>query len=254
MTDNKKLFFGLKRSKVDPAERKLSMPQCNTIDLPSSFSLKDKVKQVYDQKACNACSANATASFLSLSDKVDCNISRLFLYFCTRYVDNNHMLPVEDHGATLRNVFTSMSEYHCHCVEEVKYPYEIEKVNSIPPREIFEEAITANKCPILSYRQITPSIYNLKYILGHLKKPILCGMVVYSEFFQLTKDDDILKMPTDTSEMLGNHAIVIIGFDDATETYEVLNSHGSSFANGGYFKMPYSYINNDLVFEFYVVS
>ena len=90
MTDNKKLFFGLKRSKEDPKERKLSMPQCDIIDLPSSFSLKEKVKQIYDQSCLNACSANATASFLSLSDKVDCNISRLFLYFCTRYVDNNH--------------------------------------------------------------------------------------------------------------------------------------------------------------------
>ena len=138
MSDNRKLFFGLKRSKVDPAERKLSMPQCNNvIDLPSSFSLKGKVKQVYDQSCLNSCSANAAANFLSLSDKVDCNISRLFLYFCTRFIDNNHMLPIEDHGATLRNVFTSLSQYHCQYIEGVKYPYEIEKVNSIPPREIF---------------------------------------------------------------------------------------------------------------------
>ena len=109
MSDNRKLFFGLKRSKEDPKERKLSMQQCDKIDLPSCFSLKDKVKTVFEQSCLNACSANATASFLSLSDKVDYNISRLFLYFCTRYIDNNHTLPVEDHGATLRNVFTSLS-------------------------------------------------------------------------------------------------------------------------------------------------
>ena len=62
MSDNKKLFFGLKRSNVDPKERKLSMPQCNKIDLPFSFSLKSKVKQVFDQSSLNSCSANA-ASF-----------------------------------------------------------------------------------------------------------------------------------------------------------------------------------------------
>ena len=76
MSDNKKLFFGLKRSKIDLAERKLSMPQCDKIDLPSCFSLKEKVKQVFDQSGLNACSANAAANFLSLSDKVDYNISR----------------------------------------------------------------------------------------------------------------------------------------------------------------------------------
>ena len=75
MIDNTKLFFGLKRSKVDPAERKLSMPQCEKIDLPSCFSLKDKVKTVFDQSCLNSCSANAAANFLSLSDKVECNIS-----------------------------------------------------------------------------------------------------------------------------------------------------------------------------------
>ena len=78
MTDNKKLFFGLKRSKVDPKERKLSLPQCERIDLPSCFSLKDKVKTVFDQSSLNPCSANAAAKFLSLSDKVECNISRLY--------------------------------------------------------------------------------------------------------------------------------------------------------------------------------
>ena len=163
------------------------------------------------------------------------------------------MLPIEDNGSSLRAVFTALSEYHT--IEEVKYPYEIEKVNSVPPSEIFKEAIMVNKCPIVSYRQITPSVYNIKYILGHLKQPILFGMVVYSDFFQLSKEDDILKMPSYKSEMLGNHAVVVVGFDDETETFEILNSHGSTFACNGYFRMPWSYaLNPDFAFEFYVVQ
>ena len=105
MSDNRKLFFGLKRSKEDPKERKPSMQQCDKIDLPSCFSLKDKIKQVYDQKCLNSCSANAAANFLSLSDKVECDISRLYMYFNSRYVDNNYMLPVEDIGSSLGAVF-----------------------------------------------------------------------------------------------------------------------------------------------------
>ena len=256
MSDNKKLFFGLKRSKIDLAERKLSMPQCDKIYLPSCFSLKEKVKQVFDQSGLNACSANAAANFLSLSDKVDYNISRLFLYFCTRFIDNNHMLPVEDHGATLRNVFTSLNQYHCQYIEEVKYPYEIEKVNSIPPREIFEEAITINKCPAISYRQIMPTKYNLKYILAHLKKPILFGIMVYSNFFKLTaKDNDILNIPSASDEVLGGHAVILVGYDDTTQTFDVLNSHGFQFADGGYFRLKTDYaLNPDLAFEFYIVD
>ena len=125
------------------------------------------MKTVFDQSCLNSCSANAAASFLSLSDKVDYNISRLYMYFNSRYVDNNYMIPIEDIGSSLQAVFTAISQYHY--IEEVKYLYEIEKVNSIPPREIVEEAITVNKSPIITYRQITPTLYNIKYILSHLK-------------------------------------------------------------------------------------
>ena len=39
------------------------------------------------------------------------------------------------------------------------------------------------------------------------------------------------------------------------ETFDILNSHGSQFADNGYFRMPYSYaLNKDLAFEFYCVD
>ena len=63
MTDNKKLFFGLKRSKVDPKERKLSLQPYEKVDLPTKFSLKNKVKKVFDQSSSNSCSANAASNF-----------------------------------------------------------------------------------------------------------------------------------------------------------------------------------------------
>ena len=136
-----------------------------------------------------------------------------------------------------------------------KYPYEIEKVNSIPPRKIFEEAITIDKCPAISYRQIIPTKYNLKYILAHLKKPVLFGIMVYSNFFKLTKDNDILIIPSASVEILGGHAVVIISYSDETETFGILNSHGSSFADGGYFRLKHEYaLNPDLAFEYYVIK
>lgn len=250
---DKRLFFGLKRSKEDPNERKLSLQPCEKLDLPSQYSLKDKVKQVYDQLSMNSCSANATANFLQVSGNVECAISRLYLYFCTRYIDNNYMMPVEDHGATLRSVFTALANYHF--IEEVEYPYLLEKVDSVPPSNVFKEAVTVKKSPITSYRQIIPTTYSIKYAIAHLNKPVLFGMMVYSNFFHLTKDNDILNSPSPQDELLGGHAVVIVGYDDATQTFEILNSHGSSFANEGYFRMPYSYaLNKDLAFEFYIVN
>ena len=89
-----------------------------------------------DQSSINACSANATPNVLSLSNKVD-NIIRLYFYVCTRWLDNNQMLPVQDQGDTLRNAFTSLSCYHY--IDEQKYEYMVEKVNDFIPPEVFKK-------------------------------------------------------------------------------------------------------------------
>ena len=79
---DKKFCFGLKKSKTSPTDHIVSF-NYEKIDFPSKFSLKDRVKQVYDQLNLNSCSANATANFLSLSDKtnvLNCNISSSYIY------------------------------------------------------------------------------------------------------------------------------------------------------------------------------
>ena len=96
-----------------------------------------------------------------------------------------------------------------------------------------------------------PTKYNLKYILAHLKKPILFGIMVYSNFFKLTKEHDILNVPSASDEVLGGHAVVLVGYDDTTQTYDILNSHGSQFSDGGYFRLKYEFaLNPDLAFEY----
>ena len=254
--DKTKLKFGLLRSKKDDNE-KLVCFNYEHIDIPIKFSLKDKVKQVYNQGEANSCSANSTANALQMSDIRNCihsPISRLYLYFCTRYLDNNKMLPITDSGATLKAVFDALISYHT--IPELNYVYNLEKINNVPPQHIFMEAINKNLNPIISYRRVYPSKYSFKYILYKLKRPILCGMLVYSNFMKLTKENPFLSLPNkDVDECLGGHAVVIISYDDVSGSFGVLNSHGSDFADNGYFYLPYEYaLNPELAFEFYVIN
>ena len=54
---------------------------------------------------------------------------------------------------------------------------------------------------------------------------------------------------------MGMHAVLMIGFNEDTQTIDILNSHGESFANSGYFRISYKYIlNQDLSFDFYVLN
>ena len=53
---------------------------------------------------------------------------------------------------------------------------------------------------------------------------------------------------------MGLHAVLIVGYDDETETYDILNSHGPYWGDGhGYFRMKYEYAMSDLCFEFYCI-
>ena len=76
-------------------------------------------------------------------------------------------------------------------------------------------------------------------------------MSVHSNFLDLTKENHILSLPTPKDKLIGFHAVLIVGYDDETETLDVLNSHGADWGDDGYFKMKCAYaLNPDLSFEF----
>ena len=60
-------------------------------------------------------------------------------------------------------------------------------------------------------------------------------MAIFNEFFEITNECFTLKMPSPTSEFVGNHAVLAIGFSDETQTIEIFNSHGASFGKEGIF-------------------
>jgi C1A family cysteine protease len=46
-------------------------------------------------------------------------------------------------------------------------------------------------------------------------------------------------MPVDGER---GHAVLMVGYDDATQRVIVRNSWGASWGQGGYFTMPYQYV------------
>jgi C1A family cysteine protease len=52
-------------------------------------------------------------------------------------------------------------------------------------------------------------------------------------------------MPKPKEKQLGGHAVLAVGYDDATERFLVRNSWGPKWALAGYFTMPYAYVTDD---------
>ena len=49
-------------------------------------------------------------------------------------------------------------------------------------------------------------------------------------------------MPASNEKSVGGHAVMAVGYDDATREFLVRNSWGKDWGLKGYFKMPYSYL------------
>ena len=258
MCEEQKSFkFGLRKSSFDESteQQKLCFSYNPNVVLPNKYSLRDKIKYIWNQGNINSCSANAVSNQLMLSDKKQVMKfvpSRLYIYYNSRMIDNEDVSKrVEDVGASLKSVYKSILNYNI--ISEDVYPYDVSKVNSVPPPEIYKEAMFKNMNPIFSYRRLCPSLYSFKYVISQLELPILFGMAVYSNFMKLNKQNDLLNEPN--NDFLGLHGVLMIGYDDSTETVTVVNSHGENFGNNGTFRMSFRYLMNEkLSFEHWVIN
>jgi C1A family cysteine protease len=49
-------------------------------------------------------------------------------------------------------------------------------------------------------------------------------------------------MPGPSERAVGGHAVLAVGYDDASQTFLVRNSWGTGWGMAGYFSMPYTYL------------
>jgi len=71
------------------------------------------------------------------------------------------------------------------------------------------------------------------------------GFSVYESFeSDAVAKSGVLDLPAPGEKQVGGHAVVGVGYDDATKRILVRNSWGPAWGQAGYFTMPYDYVNN----------
>jgi C1A family cysteine protease len=73
-------------------------------------------------------------------------------------------------------------------------------------------------------------------------------MRIYSYFRDLGPDGQ-LPMPQDGDVMVGGHAVLAVGYDDALRVLIVRNSFGAAWGAEGYFYLPYAYVTGEDVLD-----
>jgi len=144
-----------------------------------------------------------------------------------------------DAGAEIRDGVKSVNKQGA--PPETLWPYVISKFKRKPTPAAFKAALAHQS---ISYQRVTRDLANMKACLAE-GFPYVFGFSVYDGFeSNECAKTGVLNVPEKTEELLGGHAVLAVGYDDASQRFIVRNSWGESWGQQGYFTMPYAYMTN----------
>jgi C1A family cysteine protease len=210
------------------------------VSLPSSADLRPLCPPVYDQGRLGSCTANAIAAAVEFDLKkqglADFVPSRLFIYYGEREIEGT---IGEDAGAELRDGIKAVATLGV--CPETAWPYDIARFAEKPPQAAYDAAL---KDKAVSYARVPQGKRHMKACLA-AGYPFAIGFTVYESFESAAvARTGVVPMPTWREEVMGGHAVLVVGYDDAAERFIARNSWNSSWGQDGYFTVPYHYFAN----------
>jgi C1A family cysteine protease len=214
--------------------------------LPTSIDLTSKCPPVYDQGQLGSCTANAIAGAIEFDQTKKFVPSRLFIYYNERAMEGT---IDTDSGAQIRDGIKSVATLGA--PPEKLWPYDINNFREKPSTPAF----TAAKADlVVLYQRLNQDLNTMKGCLAS-KFPFVFGFTVY-ESFESAKvaKTGVLGMPASDEKVVGGHAVMAVGYDDASRVFIVRNSWGTSWGKKGYYTMPYAYLtDSNLASDFWTI-
>ena len=207
------------------------------IRLPETVDLRAVCSSIEQQGDLGSCTAQALAGNIEfLDNKADSeytDVSRLFIYYNERVLIDT---VDYDSGASLRDgIKTLKNDGACH---EDTWPYVISKFDMKPPLKCYKEA---GKHTIQSYHRLNTTNEMLACLAEGY--PFVFGFAVYESFeSDEVKRTGIAHMPKKKEVMIGGHAVMAVGYDRTDKRFLVRNSWGGDWGMGGYFTIPFEYL------------
>jgi C1A family cysteine protease len=207
--------------------------------LPPSVDLRPTCPPVENQGQLGSCTANALVGaleFLEIKDGTKLvDLSRLFVYYDERAIEHT---VKSDSGAQIRDGIKTLAKQGV-CPEK-EWPYNIAEFAVKPSAKCYKDALQHQ---ITSYHRIL-TIDEMRNCLA-AGFPFVFGFTVYESFeSQQVAQTGILNMPQHGEKVLGGHAVIAVGYNDAEKRFLIRNSWGTTWGQKGYFTIPYDYLND----------
>lgn len=224
-----------------PDQRDLVFAAARVAALPPSIDLRPGCPPVYDQGQLGSCTANAIAAAIQFEqirqkEPKPFAPSRLFIYYNERVMEHT---VGQDAGAQIRDGIKSVN--HIGACPETDWPYVIANFTRKPPTRAFKDAPLGKA---VSYQRVVQTLDQMKGCLA-AGFPIALGISVYESFeSQQVAKSGVVPMPAPSEKLLGGHAILAVGYNDARQRFIMRNSWGTSWGMQGYFTIPYAYLTD----------
>lgn len=239
MTATVRHLNGWKRDLPDHRDLKLSVHV--PVTLEPKADLRPSCPGVYDQLRLGSCTANATGFLwhyevgLEEQGKAIVCPSRLYLYYFTRLAQGT---VNEDSGGTLRGAMKA-AQKHGLCPETL-WPY-VETEYAVEPGVAADQNALHHLPSQKQYASVPQSLAEFKTLIAG-GRPIAFGFSVPASFMsQEVAQSGVMPMPKPREQIVGGHAVALVGYDDSKQAFLVRNSWGEGWGQKGYFWMPYAF-------------
>lgn len=232
--------------KLDTRDYKYTLSNRST----NRVDLRPYCTPVENQGSLGSCTGQAIAGAIELlnkRNKKQTDISRLFIYYYERLIMGTINY---DSGAYIRDGIKATNKYGAPL--ENLWPYNIARFRTNPVTEAVKDAV---KRKVTLYQRVE----NFNGCIDALSNgyPVIIGFHVYSSFESKTvAKTGYMPYPNKRKErLLGGHAVLLVGYDKASEVFIVRNSWGNTWGDKGYFYMPFSVIQDtSMSSDFWIIK
>jgi C1A family cysteine protease len=212
------------------------------VPIPPNYTLNPHLGPVKDQTTLGACAFFSSTGYAEYLYRRFKNLppifSPLFGYYEGRKLDGT--LNEGDCGSTGQTAFRVLHDVGF-CLESSD-PYKPSDYQKPPTDAQLAEAKTYSKNYSMHVLQ---TVDEARHAIAS-DYPVLIGMTLLDSFESGNWGDKNI-MPAPEGDVLGGHELYVKGYYDDAKLFDIRNSWGKGWGNGGDFLMPYEYLEPSLM-------